>query len=135
VAVVTVGGLITRSLVSVRPDSTVREAARLMRENRVGSVVVLDEAGRLAGILTERDIAYRVVAEGRSYDTLVGEVMTRDVITIREDATIAEAARLMIGLGVRHLPVVDVNGRVIGVVSLRDLARAIWGSYEPPMTP
>ncbi len=134
-AVVTVGGLITRSLVSVRPDSTVREAARLMRENRVGSVVVLDEAGRLAGILTERDIAYRVVAEGRSYDTLVGEVMTRDVITIREDATIAEAARLMIGLGVRHLPVVDVNGRVIGVVSLRDLARAIWGSYEPPMTP
>jgi CBS domain-containing protein len=133
-ALVTVSSLLGRSVVSVKPDATVMEAARLMRENRVGSVLVM-EAGRLLGIITERDLAYRVVAEGRGPETRVSEVMTRDVVTIRESATLAEAARLMLGLGIRHLPVVDEQGRVVGVLSLRDLAKAIWGSYEPPITP
>ena len=134
-ALVRVGDLLGRNVVSIKPSSTVAEAARLMRDNRVGSVLVLDESERLVGILTERDIVYKVVAEGKDPETLVEEVMTRDILTIREEATIAEAARLMIGMNIRHLPVVDARGRVVGVISLRDLARAIWGSYEPPMTP
>ena len=133
-ALVTVSSILGRSLVSVKPDATVEEAARLMRDYRVGSVLVM-EGDRLAGILTERDLAYRVLAEGRGPDTRVSEVMTRDVVTIRDNATLAEAARLMLGLGIRHLPVIDAEGKVVGVLSLRDLAKAIWGSYEPPMTP
>jgi CBS domain-containing protein len=134
-ALIRVGDLLGRNIVSVKPTSTIAEAARVMRDNNIGSVLVMDESERLVGILTERDIVYKIVAEGKGLDTSVEEVMTRDIITIREDATIAEAARLMIGMNVRHLPVVDARGRVVGVLSLRDLARAIWGSYEPPMTP
>lgn len=134
-ALVTVGEIVSRHVVSVKPSMTVREASAIMREHRIGSVLVMDESENLLGILTERDIVYRVVAEGKDPETLVEEVMTRDIITVREDATLAEAARMMLGFGVRHLPVVDRSGRVIGVISLRDLAKAIWGSYEPPMTP
>jgi len=133
-ALVTVSSILGRSVVSVKPDATVGEAAKLMRDHRVGSVLVM-EGERLVGIVTERDMAYRVLAEGRGPETPVREVMTSDVVTIRDSATLAEAARLMLGLGIRHLPVVDNRGKVIGVVSLRDLAKAIWGSYEPPMTP
>lgn len=134
-ALVRVGDLLGRNVVSIKPTSTVAEAARLMRANNIGSVLVMDESERLVGILTERDIVYKVVAEGKSLETPVEEAMTRDIITVREEATIAEAARLMIGMNIRHIPVVDAHGRVVGVLSLRDLARAIWGSYEPPITP
>lgn len=132
---VLVSHIMSVSPVTVKPDDTVEHAAKLMRSLGIGSVVVVDERERVVGLLTERDIVYRVVAEARPPDTRVSEVMTVGVVTIKPEAPISEAARLMISMGIRHLVVVDEAGRPVGVVSLRDLARAVWGSPGVPITP
>ncbi len=98
---------------------TVGEAARLMKQNQYGAVMVVED-GRLAGIFTERDALFRVVAEG--YDaqiTQLDAVMTRDPQTIHPDRPFADALHLMHLHGFRHVPVVE-DGRPIGMVSARD---------------
>ncbi len=132
-----IGNLVSRMPVTVTADRSVCDAAEIMRREGVGSLLVVDSEGRLAGILTERDLAYRVVASRCSCDVRVGEVMTprERLVTVEPGTSIAEAARIMIDVGVRHLPVVTREGRLVGVVSLRDLARAIWGMHEAPSTP
>lgn len=110
-----------RPAVAVRPTDSVRAAARVMFDRHVGAVVVLDGA-TLKGIFTERDALGFFVATRRNPDVLdVGEVMTRDPVTIHPDASVDEARRLMLEKGFRHLPVVD-GGAVLGVISLRGIA-------------
>lgn len=106
------------SLVRVAPDSLVTEAAKLMVRKVVGAVVVLD-ADRLVGIFTERDIAYRVVAEGRDPGaTRVAEVMTANPETVEAGKPFGYALHRMQSRGFRHMPVVD-GGKVVGIVSSR----------------
>lgn len=101
------------------PDTSVREAIRLMSARNVGSVLVAD-SGCLLGIFTERDALRRVLAIGRDPDrTALAEVMTREPDTIRSGASIDDAIRCMDEFGYRHLPVVD-DGAVVGVLSIRD---------------
>jgi len=108
-----------RKMVSVLEQTTVREAAKLMREHDVGAVPIIEDEV-LKGILTVNDVTYRVVAEGLDLDeTIVREVMTPEPDTIKSDAMAVEALRHMQDGGYRHLPVVD-GGRVLGVVSRRD---------------
>jgi len=108
-----------RKMVAVREQTTVREAAKLMREHDVGAVPIIEDEA-LKGILTVNDVTYRVVAEGLALDeTIVREVMTPEPDTIKSDTMAIEALRLMQDGGYRHLPVVD-DGRVLGVVSRRD---------------
>jgi CBS domain-containing protein len=110
-----------RRVVATSAAATVRQATRLMNEHGIGSVLVT-AGGRLDGIFTERDVLRRVVAEGRSPDsTLVEDVMTRDVLCCSPDATVEEVADLMRRRRVRHVPVVDANGIVVGLVSIGDL--------------
>ena len=98
---------------------SVAAAARLMKEHRIGAILVLDQ-GRLAGIFTERDALFRVMAEGRDpAATRVGEVMTANPRTITPDRPFGHALHLMYEGGFRHVPVVD-GGRPLGVVSARD---------------
>jgi len=98
---------------------TVSEAARLMREHRVGAIMVVQE-GALAGIFTERDALIRVLAEERDVrTTLLADVMTRDPKTIHPDRSFAEALQMMYGGSFRHVPVVE-DGRPVGMVSARD---------------
>jgi CBS domain-containing protein len=98
---------------------SVATAARLMKEHRIGALLVI-EGGRLAGIFTERDALFRVVAEGRDpAKTRVGEVMTANPRTIAPDRPFGHALHLMYEGGFRHVPVVD-GGRPLGVVSSRD---------------
>jgi CBS domain-containing protein len=105
--------------VTAAAEITVVAAARLMKEHRVGAVLVLQE-GRLAGIFTERDALFRVIAEGRDpATTRVAEVMTANPRTIAPDRPFGHALHLMYEGGFRHVPVVD-NGRPLGVVSARD---------------
>lgn len=100
------------------PDATVARAAELMRSNKVGAVLVV-EGESLVGIFTERDAVYRVMAAGRDPSaTSVGEVMTREPMTVEPDETLGYALLLMHERGFRHAPVV-VAGRPIGVVSAR----------------
>ena len=109
--------------VHLTSDATVREAARLMQQRNVGSMLVMEQ-GRLDGILTERDVVQRVVAAGRDPDqTRLEEVMTKNPDTVRPEATALDALRLMQDGGYRHLPVVD-QGRVLAVVSRRDFLGA-----------
>jgi CBS domain-containing protein len=105
--------------VTATPDITVAAAARLMKEHRIGAILVIQD-GRLAGIFTERDALFRVIAEGRDpAATRVAEVMTANPRTIAPDRPFGHALHLMYEGGFRHVPVVD-NGRPLGVVSSRD---------------
>jgi CBS domain-containing protein len=105
--------------ISAQADTSVAEAARIMRSRRVGALLVM-EGGRLAGIFTERDALFRVIAEGRDPEaTPLHEVMTRDPRTISPDRPFGHALHIMYEGGFRHVPVVR-DGRAIGVVSARD---------------
>ena len=108
-----------RQPVTAAADTTVAAASRLMKEKRIGAILVL-ESGRLAGIFTERDALFRVIAEGRSPDsTPLAEVMTPDPRTIGPDRPFAHALHLMYEGEFRHVPVVE-DGRPLGMVSARD---------------
>ena len=118
------------NIVSVGPTATVLEAARLMNDRAVGGVLVVDDAGALLGIFTERDILRRVVAAGRPAETTsVADVFTRDVVTTAPDTTLDECGAIMSSRRVRHLPVVDSNG-LHGVVTIGDLLAQRVSEHE-----
>jgi CBS domain-containing protein len=109
------------SVQSIGPGASVLDAALLMNEHKIGSLVVL-EAGRLVGIFTERDILRRVVPSRRDPATTpVREVMTTEVVCGRTDTTLDEARGVMMTRRIRHLPVVDEEGQLLGLVSIGDL--------------
>jgi CBS domain-containing protein len=117
----TVAELMNEGLLSVRPSITVAEAATMMGERRVGSVLVMEEDA-LLGIFTERDI---MRALGEQFDAAahqVSEWMTRNPITVPPDTDARDALKTMLDGGFRHLPVID-GEHILGVVSMRDLSR------------
>lgn len=118
-----VGMLMHTPPVRCRPDATLREVARLMAERDVGSVVVVDRLGYVTGIVTDRDVALRGAGAGRSPDTGVEDVMTRDVAVVHPAADVDEVAKVMHHRGVRRVPVVDDAGNVHGMVAMDDLVR------------
>ncbi len=109
-----------RTLISATRDMNVRAACRLMAENHVGAVVVV-ESGRIAGIFTERDVLNKVLAGGLDPDsTALETVMVADPQTIQADRPLAHALHMMADGGFRHVPVVDAHGVPLGMVSARD---------------
>ena len=114
--------LMTAHVELIHPDTPVHEAARVMRLCHIGALPVC-EGSQLQGILTERDLVARVLAEGRDPTrTTVRDVMTAELMACTEDQDRAEALRLMQERQIRHLAVVDRAGRLVGLLSLRDLA-------------
>ena len=108
-----------QEVITAPADMTVSDAARLMREHHIGAVVVV-ENDRLAGIFTERDALFRVVAEGRDgKNTRLADVMTRNPQTVRPDQPFSVALQMMYGGKFRHVPVVE-DGRPVGIISARD---------------
>ena len=115
--------LMTANPQSVSADQTIVEAARIMRDEDAGLVPVV-EGDRLVGTLTDRDIAIRVVAEGRDpQSTNVREVASTDLVTIDPQQELSEALRLMAQHQVRRLPVVEEDGRLVGILAQADVAR------------
>lgn len=105
--------------VTATAEMTVTAASRLMKAKRIGAILVV-KSGRLAGIFTERDALFRVIAEGRDPEaTKLGEVMTQNPRTIEPDRPFSHALHLMHEGEFRHVPVVE-NGRPVGIVSARD---------------
>ena len=111
-------------IVTIRPDTTVAEAARLLSERRIGAVVVSSDGRRAEGILSERDIVRDLARGGDTLSRKVSDLMTREVATcICADDALAVLERMTEGR-FRHLPVVDADGRLIGVVSIGDAVSA-----------
>jgi CBS domain-containing protein len=109
---------------AIGPDAPVIDAIRLMAEKRIGAVLVID-AGRLAGIMSERDYARKIVLQGRSSSsTAVREIMTAEVVSVGLDDTVDHCMQLVTHRRIRHLPVVR-EGEVLGVVSIGDLVKAV----------
>ncbi len=120
---ITVKDVMSKPVVVIGINNTLRDAAKEMMEKGVGSLVVVDQNGDVVGIITERDIV-RAVAEGKSFDTPVSEVMTPDVLTVTPETSVLKALEMMKMHNVRHLPVAT-DEELIGMVSLRDLAFAV----------
>jgi CBS domain-containing protein len=114
---------------SIAPDARVIDALKLMAEKDVGALVVVDN-GKLAGILSERDYARKVILHGKSsHDIPVREIMTDKVLTVQPRQTVEECMALMTNKRVRHLPVID-GERLIGVLSIGDLVKEVIADQE-----
>ena len=114
--------IMTDPAIVVSTDTSVLEAAAVMRENNIGSVPVVDSDGSICGIVTDRDIVIRSIAEGlNSKKTKVSEIMSENVSSVPPDADIDEAFDIMSRDKVRRIPIV-AQGKVLGVVSLGDVA-------------
>jgi CBS domain-containing protein len=111
----------TRDVRLVKPDQPISEAAKLMAELDIGALPV-EESDRLVGMITDRDIAVRAVAMGRGPDTPVSEVMSREIKYCYEDQSIDEVTQNMGELRIRRLPVLTRDKRLVGILSLGDLA-------------
>lgn len=115
-------------VLTIAPDASVAEACGVLRDNYVGAVVVVDAEGGVAGILSERDVAVALPELGSGLGTTpVSEIMTADVITCAPDITVQGVLDIMVANGIRHLPVED-GGRLVGVVSLRDMVANWFGA-------
>lgn len=108
--------------VSLPVSTPIQQAARTMRDQDIGDVIVLDDADQICGIVTDRDIVVRALAEGKDpSETLVGEVCSRNLATVSADDEVGDVIRLMSERAIRRVPVVE-EGRAIGIVSIGDLA-------------
>ena len=110
-----------RHVVSLLPQASVWDAACIMTKANCGSILVIDAAGVLQGILTERDLMTRVLAKALNpQTTLASDVMTRNPQSVGPDMRVADAVLIMIERGFRHLPIINTAGKILGVFSIRD---------------
>ena len=129
----------SRNVRLAAPGQTIRDAAKIMADIDAGAIPVQDN-DRLVGMITDRDIAVRAVAAGKGPDTPVGDVMTRDIKYCYEDEELDHVAKNMGDIRVRRLPVVNREKRLVGIISLADLAvkqgarpagKAVTGVSQP----
>jgi CBS domain-containing protein len=113
--------IMTTSVVTAAPDLSARAVAALMRDQNVGSVVLIDETGRPVGMVTDRDLTVDLLAEAADPETPAESAATTPVVTGRHDMELEEAAALMVGHRIRRLPVMD-GDTLVGIVTLDDIA-------------
>ena len=116
-----------RRVIVIKPDATVREAARIMTKFRIGSLIVMEDEN-LIGIITELDIIWKVVANDLNPNTtLVRDVMSKEVVTVKPDQSLEDAAELMVRRKIKKLPVVE-DHKLVGILTATDLI-----SFEPKL--
>jgi CBS domain-containing protein len=113
--------IMTREVKTATRDMTLQQVAGLMRDGDMGSIPVVEE-GKLVGIVTDRDIVVRSVADGRNASTEVANAMTTEIFSVRPDDFVFEAIRLMGDKQVRRVPVVNENGELAGIIAMADVA-------------
>jgi CBS domain-containing protein len=128
----TAKSVMTDSPAVCTPDTTAQDAARMMEENNCGSLPVVDgrDSMKLTGIVTDRDLAIRILGRGQGPGTPVREAMSKNVSSIKISDDLGDVERIMSGQQVRRVPVVDDQGRVVGIVAQADLARELGSSQE-----
>lgn len=118
-----------RGVHAIHPDATVFDALKLMAENNIGSLAVM-ENGTLVGLITERHYAREIILKGRtSPGTRVRDVMSKRVVFARPDQSVEECMAIMTAKAVRHLPVLE-NGHLVGLVSIGDLVKSVIGDQQ-----
>ena len=119
----TIRDAMTADPTTIEPTTSATEAARIMKSQDVGSLPIL-ENDRLVGVVTDRDLAIRLLAEGTSGETTVGEIASKDVVTVDPQQTLEEATRLMAEHQLRRLPVCEEDGKLVGILAQADVAQS-----------
>lgn len=120
-------GIITREVVVAREDNNVQEIARLMRDFDIGVVVIVRDNNNVVGIISERDITRRVVAEGKDFlDTKAQDIMTKEVVSVDVREGLNRIYQVLIQSKFRHLVILD-QGKLMGITSRRDLLEGLSG--------
>ena len=119
----TIRDAMTAEPTTIEPTTSATEAARIMKSQDVGSLPIV-ENDRLVGVVTDRDLAIRLLAEGKSGDTAVGEIASKDVVTVDPQQTLEEATRLMAEHQLRRLPVCEEDGKLVGILAQADVAQS-----------
>lgn len=118
--------LMLKDVVTTNGNSIVKETIGLLFKRHVGCIVVVDDAQKCIGIFTERD-AIRIVAQNLPLDTTIEKVMTKDPFTVSEDSTFEEAKSIIKTHQIRHLPVIDKDGKLVGLLSVRHILNEVCG--------
>ncbi len=113
--------IMTRNVKTANRQMSLREVARLMREGDMGAMPIV-ENDKLVGIVTDRDIVVRAIAEGKNVETQIGDVMTTEIFSAKEDDFVFDAIRLMGDKQVRRIPVITENGELAGIIAMADIA-------------
>lgn len=116
-------------VITIGPKQSIRDALGLLARHNIGALVVVDDAGKPVGILSERDIVREAAGNEQLFARTVGELMTRDVIVGMPEDDLKSAANTMTERRIRHLPVVD-KGQLVGIVSIGDIMKAQRDQYE-----
>ena len=124
-----VSEIMTKNVRTATPGATLRDVAVMMRDGDMGAVPVVD-AGKLIGILTDRDIVVRAIADGKDADTKVVDAMTTELFTVSPDDFVFEAVRLMGDKQVRRVPVVNADGALAGIIAMADVALETEDEYQ-----
>ena len=119
-----------KKIVTAKEDISIQEAVQLLNDRHVGSIIVVDDEQKCIGVFTERD-AIRIVATKFSTDEPLSKVMSKHVVTVSFEASFDEAKRLMLSHNIRHLPVTDQTGKLLGLFSLRAFFDEILGIKTP----
>lgn len=109
-----------KEVVTVGPEATIGQTARKMKEEQVGAVVVVEEH-KVAGIVTDRDVALALAVEGVEIDAPVSDIMTKNVVTIWDDQGVFNATQYFVGRDFRRLPIIDRQDNLVGMVTTDDL--------------
>jgi len=116
-------------VITIHPGQSIRQALALLAEHNIGALVVVDEAGRPVGILSERDIVREAARSERVFSISVGELMTKDVVVGVPQDDLLSVGNTMTERRIRHLPVVD-QGKLVGIVSIGDVVKAQRDQYR-----
>lgn len=123
--------IMTREVATAAPQTSLREAAQILRDKDIGVLPITNETRRLVGILTDRDIVVRAVAEGKdTAETRAADAMTNEVFTVSADDYVVKAIRLMGDKQIRRVPVTNAQGELEGIVSLADIALELEDDRE-----
>jgi CBS domain-containing protein len=122
--------IMCKKIITAKEDQTIQQAVQLLNDRHVGSLVVVDDEDKCIGIFTERD-AIRVMANRFSSDEPLSKIMSRHVVTTSIDASFDEVKRLILSHNIRHIPVTDQAGKLIGLFSIRAFFDEIFGIKTP----